>query len=311
MQMFKNVLITGANAGLGRETARQLAEQPQIEKIYLACRNAEKAEAAQNALASQTRRDIFEVLILDVADPTSVRQAVLKIKTPLDAVVLNAGGSGGKSPNELTKDGVTTIFAANVLGHTVLVEELLARQLITSTVVYSSSEAARGIPRMGVAKPEIKEASLDEFAAIADGSKFGPTADPLAVYGTIKLVGTLWMASMARKHPHVRFVSMSPGGTTGTNGMDDLPFFKKLMFKHIGGSIMPLFGMMHSVETGARRYLDALENLSFKSGHFYASDKGSPTGPVVDQLTIDPAFTELSNNLSAQDNAYGAIQQFV
>lgn len=307
MEKFKNILITGANAGLGREAARQLAEQPQVEKIYLACRNAQKANAAKKEITQQTGRDIFEVLIVDVADPQSVRNAVPEITTPLDAVVLNAGGSGGKAPNDLTKDGVTTIFAANVLGHTVLVEELLEKQLITSTVVYSSSEAARGIPRMGVAKPDLKDTSVEEFAAIANGSKFGPKADPLAIYGTIKLVGTLWMASMARKHPHIRFVTMSPGGTAGTNGMDDLPFFKKLMFKYVGGSIMPLFGMMHSVETGARRYLDALENLSFKSGHFYASNTGSPTGPVVDQVTIEPAFS----NLSAQDNAYSAVQQFV
>lgn len=307
MQTLKNVLITGANAGLGRETARQLAEQPQVENIYLACRNPAKAHAAKRELTEQTNRDVFSVLILDVADPESVRSAAAEITTPLDAVVLNAGGSGGKTPNDLTKDGVTTIFAANVLGHTVLVEALLEKQLITSTVVYSSSEAARGIPRMGVAKPDVVDASVDEFAAIANGSKFGPKADPLAIYGTIKLVGTLWMASMARKHPHIRFVSMSPGGTAGTNGMDDLPFLKKLMFKYVGGSIMPLLGMMHGVEEGARRYLDALENISFESGHFYASNTGSPTGPVVDQVTIEPSFS----NLSAQDNAYRAVQQFV
>ncbi len=306
MQRFKNVLITGANAGLGRETARQLATQPQVETIYLACRNLEKATAAKIDLTNQTGRDIFEIVIMDVADPDSVRRGVQEITTPLDAVVLNAGGSGGKSPNNLTKDGVTTIFAANVLGHTVLVEELLAKQLITSTVVYSSSEAARGIPRMGVAKPDVEDASVEEFTAIADGSKFGPKADPLAIYGTIKLVGTLWMAAMARKHPHIRFVSMSPGGTAGTNGMDDLPFLKKFMFKYIGGSIMPLFGMMHSVEKGARRYLDALESISFESGHFYASHAGSPTGPVVDQVTIEPGFS----SVSAQDNAYRAVQQF-
>ncbi len=45
MQRLSKVLITGANAGLGREAARQLAEQTQVEKIYLACRNDQKAEA--------------------------------------------------------------------------------------------------------------------------------------------------------------------------------------------------------------------------------------------------------------------------
>ena len=69
---------------------------------------------------------------------------------------------------------------------------------------------------------------------------------------------------------------------------------------------MPLFGMMHSVETGARRYVDGLMNPEFKSGHFYASRAGSPTGPVVDQVSIDAAL----GDTRAQDNAAAAIRQF-
>ena len=307
MNPIQTVLITGANAGLGREAARQLALQKGIKKIYLACRSAEKAETAKVGLAAETGRDIFEIVILDVANSDSVRKAVAKMVTPVDAVVLNAGGTGGQTPNALTGDGVTTIFAANVLGHAVLVEELISRQLVTSTILYAGSEAARGIPKMGVAKPELKSASVDEFVSIADGSLFGPKADPLDIYGTIKLTGALWMASMSRQYPHLRFVTMSPGGTTGTNGMDDLPFLKKLFFKYVGGLLMPMFGMMHSVETGARRYVDGLLNPRFESGRFYASHSGSPTGPVVDQVTIDASL----GNVNAQNNAYRAIHQLV
>ena len=187
-----------------------------------------------------------------------------------------------------------------------LVDELLERQLVTSTVLYAGSEAARGIPKMGVAKPDMVTSSEVEFTAIADGRKFGPKADPLDIYGTIKLTGAMWMASMARKHPHIRFVTMSPGGTTGTNGMDDLPLLKKIFFKYIGSTLMPIFGMMHSVETGAKRYVDGLLNPKFESGHFYASRAGSPTGPVVDQTTIDPSL----GNQDAQDNANRAVHQF-
>lgn len=159
---------------------------------------------------------------------------------------------------------------------------------------------------MGVAKPELETSSMEEFASIANGSKFGAKADPLDIYGTIKLTGALWMASMSRQHPHLRFVTMSPGGTTGTNGMDDLPFLKKLFFKYVGGLFMPMLGMMHSVDKGAKRYLDGLFDPRFESGHFYASQAGSPTGPVVDQLTIEPSL----GNITAQDNARLAIQQF-
>ena len=69
---------------------------------------------------------------------------------------------------------------------------------------------------------------------------------------------------------------------------------------------MPMFGMMHSVEKGAKRYLDGLFDPRFKSGHFYASHVGSPTGPLIDQVSIEPLF----GNAIAQDNARQAIQQF-
>lgn len=307
MNPIQSVLITGANAGLGREAARQLALEKGIEKIYLGCRNMEKARAAKVALEAETGRQIFEIILMDVSDPGSVRKAVAGMAAPVDAVVLNAGGTGGRTPNALTGDGVTHIFAANILGHVVLVEELLERQLVTSTILFAGSEAARGIPKMGIARPDMETSSEAEFRMIANGQKFGPKADPLFVYSYIKLAGTHWMASMARQHPHIRFVTMSPGGTAGTNGMDDLPFLKKVFFKYIGGTLMPLLGMMHSVEKGAKRYVDGLLNPRFESGHFYASRAGYPTGPVVDQATLDGDLA----NQSFQDNASRALRGFI
>ena len=43
----KTALITGANAGIGKEVARQLALRPEIARIYLACRSKDRAIAAQ------------------------------------------------------------------------------------------------------------------------------------------------------------------------------------------------------------------------------------------------------------------------
>lgn len=306
MKPIRSVLITGANAGLGLECARQMALQDSVQKIYLACRNETKALTAKANLEAETGRSIFEIVLMDMMDLDSVRAAVATLNTPVDAVVLNAGGMGGTTPNALTSDGVTHMFAVNVLGHAVLVDHLLERGLITSVVLYAGSEAARGISKMGVPRPVLDTSSVSEFVSIANGSKFGNDTDPMVIYGTIKLTAALWMASMARQHPHIRFITMSPGGTTGTNGMDDLPFVKKVLFKYIGGALMPLFGMMHGVEVGAKRYVDGLKDSSFKTGRFYASKGGSPTGPVVDQATL---FPDLSNP-HFEDNANQAVHYF-
>ena len=69
----KTVLITGANAGIGKEVARQLALRPEIARIYLACRNQDRATTAKAELEAATGRPIFDIILMDVADPGSVR----------------------------------------------------------------------------------------------------------------------------------------------------------------------------------------------------------------------------------------------
>ena len=120
--MNETIIITGANAGLGKDAARQLALKEETKKIYLACRNLEKAEAAKADLEKITGRSVFEIMIVDVSKPESVRSAVAKLKEPVDALIMNAGGMGGKNPEKITADGVTSIFAVNVLGHVAMVE---------------------------------------------------------------------------------------------------------------------------------------------------------------------------------------------
>ena len=99
--MNESILITGANAGLGKETARQLALKKETKKVILFCRNRARAEAAKKDLEEKTGKKIFEIIIGDVTDANSVRKAVEEIKEPIDAVVLNAGGVVGKTAAKL------------------------------------------------------------------------------------------------------------------------------------------------------------------------------------------------------------------
>ena len=125
MESMKRILITGANGGLGKESARLLAKQTGVEKIYLGCRNAERAELAKKSLELQTGKNIFEVLLMDVSNIESVRSSVTSISEPIDGLIMNAGGMGSRTPGQKTKDGATMLFAANVLGHAALVDELM------------------------------------------------------------------------------------------------------------------------------------------------------------------------------------------
>src|SRR5579872_6982964 len=104
--MNESILITGANAGLGKETARQLAMKRETKKVILFCRNQARAEAAKKDLEEKTGKKIFEIVIGDVTDANSVRKAVDTIKEPIDAVVLNARIVVGKTAAKITPSGM-------------------------------------------------------------------------------------------------------------------------------------------------------------------------------------------------------------
>ena len=305
----KVALITGANAGIGKELARQLAESGDYQKIYLACRNRAKAAAAEAELKAVTGKEIFETIVVDVSDLASVQGALASLKEPVDDLVMNAGGAGGKTPLALTKGGVTEIFADNVLGHVALLEGLIDAGKLRHAAVYAGSEAARGVPKLGMKRPVVKTGSVDEFVSLCDGGFFrGRKPDGTLAYGQVKLVAALWMASLARRYPELRLVTMSPGNTSGTEAARDFPLpFRVLMKYVLMPVVMPLFGIVQGLEKGAKRHVDALNDAALKTGAFYASKADALTGPVVDQSTIMP---ELANT-TYQDHANEAVHRFL
>ena len=306
---IKTVMITGANGGLGKETARQFALIGSTETVYLACRNREKAEDAKKSLEEITGRSLFEVVEMDTSDVNSVRSAVDTIDRPIEGLVMNAGGIVGKNFAEKTADGVTQMLAVNLLGHTVLLERLLKSDKLTKAALFSGSEAARGVPKFGLRKPRLNSYSVDELESVCNGTFFPGKMNFMIAYQYVKFLGALYMSSMARRYPELRLMTVSPGSTSGTDIYNNAPLSTKVAIKI--ASFLPLKslreGSFHSVEDGARRYVDALNDEAYKSGIFYASEKLSLTGAMVDQGDV---FPDLNNELY-QDNAYEALHRFV
>eukprot|EP00928_Gymnodinium_smaydae_P046031 TRINITY_DN3062_c0_g2_i1.p1 TRINITY_DN3062_c0_g2~~TRINITY_DN3062_c0_g2_i1.p1 ORF type:complete len:325 (-),score=44.33 TRINITY_DN3062_c0_g2_i1:295-1269(-) len=311
------VLITGANVGIGFECARQLALLDGIEKVIITCRSAEKGAAAKDRLTKLVKKDIFQVVPLELSNLKSVKDAVevLSKGSKIDGVILNAGGAGGAEPKALTADGVTNSIAANVLGHVVLVEEMIRVGLLSgseATVIYSGSESARGVPQMKLPAPKLQSGSIDEFKSICDGRFFpeNVTKKNLSHMSKFlgahsKYVGTMWMSSMARQH-NIRFVTISPGATAGTTTTRDLPLRTQIFVRTLV-RVLSFVGVSHTVRVGARRYIDALMCPDlYQSGVFYGSKKGL-SGAVVDQTELLDDFAKKDY----QDNANAAIHAFL
>jgi len=175
-------LVTGANSGIGYETAAALAGHGA--HVILACRDDEKARRARDKLESELDRSSLELLHLDLADLVSVRRAadeVLAGHARLDIVVNNAGVMG--TPYRQTADGFELQMATNHLGHFALTGLLLDRVVTTerSRIVTVSSH----MHRMGRLHP-------DDVA----GSAFHST---WVAYGTSKLANLLFTDELSRR----------------------------------------------------------------------------------------------------------------
>lgn len=304
-----SILITGANSGLGFEAARQFALRDGVSKIILACRNKARAQAARQKLEGMTGKAIFEILIVDVGDLESCRRAVEALDTKIDWVILNAGGGGGTEPTKITDDGVMHIFGINVLGHVHFTDLIIANGKLseTGTVMYVASFAARGAPEVRADKPPITEGSVEEWTSVANGTKFDDKSSYTDIYGATKLMGALWTMSMARQHPKMRFMTIDPGMARGTSGTASLPFFQRVTMESAMW-VMEKLGRAHSVDVGAKRYVDVMLNTDdFTTGVWWGSQKGL-TGKLADQKEHWP---EIIGNKAAQDNANSAIHNFL
>ncbi len=144
----KVCLVTGANTGIGRVTARELASRGA--GVLLACRDAKKSEGVLDDIrkVSGTEAVPPELFEMDLSDLSSVRACAARVLSrpgPLDVLINNAGLAGKRG---VTRQGFELTFGVNHLGHFLLTQLLLPKLLAQprSRVVNVSSKAHYNAP---------------------------------------------------------------------------------------------------------------------------------------------------------------------
>ncbi len=178
----KVALVTGANTGIGRVTAVELARQGA--HIFVACRSAERAQTVLEEIREQPEGGKAELLPLELGDFASIRECArtfLARGLPLHLLVNNAGLAGARG---YTKEGFELAFGINHLGHFLLTQLLLDRIKAAAparivTVASRAHYRARGIDWQAVREPT-------------------RTATGLQEYGVSKLANVLFSAELGR-----------------------------------------------------------------------------------------------------------------
>jgi len=123
-QAGRTAVVTGANSGLGLETARELARHGA--DVVLACRDTAKGERALQDIRASAPDARLEVAALDLASLDSVKAFATTLSERnggIDLLINNAGVMA--SPHRRTSDGFELQFGTNVLGHFALTAQLL------------------------------------------------------------------------------------------------------------------------------------------------------------------------------------------
>jgi len=259
-QTGKIAIVTGANSGLGYETALGLAKVGY--KIVMASRNREKSEAARDKILKKQPGALLDILLLDLNSLASVREFATAFKAKydrLDLLVNNAGLM--MPPYQKTEDGFESQIGINHLGHFLLTGLLIdtLKQSPDSRVVSLSSIAHRN-----------GKIRFDDL-------HFSKKYNAQTAYSQSKLACLMFAYELQRRLEKNRYDVISVAAHPGvamTNLMQYLPPF----FVKVGKVVGPL--LLQPVRMGAMPTLRAALDPGVKGGEYYGpSGFGEVKGP--------------------------------
>jgi NAD(P)-dependent dehydrogenase (short-subunit alcohol dehydrogenase family) len=255
----KTCVVTGANSGIGKETALGLACMGA--HVVMVCRNADKGMAALDQVRRESDSAEVDLIVADISSQKSVRELARRIRedySRLDVLINNAGAAVPK--RTLSADGIEMTVAGNHLGAfllTMLLLDLLESSA-PSRIVNVSSEAQRRT-RIDMNDPQFVDRRYRSFAA----------------YGQSKLMMNICTFELARRldgtgvtanclHPGVVKTNIAGGSL-------------------VGKVIWALFSpFMLSSQQGAQvsLYLASSPEVAQVSGKYFVKCKPAPSNPL-------------------------------
>jgi len=282
-QTGRTAVITGANTGLGYETAAALAAKRA--HVVLAVRNLDKGNEAARRLEQATPGASVTVQELDLTSLESVRAAADELRSEHDTIDLLINNAGVMfTPKATTKDGFELQFGTNHLGHFAFTGLLLDRLL--------GVEGSRVITVSSVGHRFVREIRFDDLQWEHDYSR-------VRAYGQAKLANLLFTYELQRRLRGTSTIAAAahPGGSR-TELTRNLPS----VVAAVSRRLEPLF---QGADMGALPTLRAATDPDVLGGQYYGPDgfaeqRGYPK--IV-------ASSEASHDVDAQKRLWAVSEQ--
>lgn len=262
----KTAIVTGSNTGIGYETALDLYQKGA--KVYVACRNEEKALNAITRMKAQGGTGELIYGHLDLASLSTVKQfadKVLETESRLDLLVNNGGIM--IPPASKTEDGFEIQFGVNFIGHFALTGRLfnLLEATKGSRVVTLSSIAHRG--------------AVIDF----DNFRLEKEYNNWREYGQSKLADIIFALEFEKRLRNNGYQIMSLAAHPG--------FSKTDLQKYMDKDMLASLDLMTAKE-GAQPTLAACLREDAKGGQYWGPDgpkeqKGKPALAKISAAALD------------------------
>ncbi len=250
-------LVTGANAGIGKQTALELAQMGAT--VVLVARNRERGEAARAEIGADGGP--VELLLADFSSPASIRAMTEAFKARydrLDVLVNNAGVY--LTGRDETAEGLEMTFAVNHLGYfmttLLLWDRLLAAH--SARVIVLSSDAHR-------------QAKLN-FDDLQNGRKYAG----FRAYSQSKLANVLFTYELDRRRGHapVTVNAVHPGFVASNFGRNNRGLVGLAMTR-----LVPLFAKTVVEGAATSVYLASSPDVAGVSGQYFTNCRAVKSAP--------------------------------
>ncbi len=283
----KTCIVTGANSGIGFQTARGLALKGA--KVFMICRNPAKGQKALETILAEVPAAELELVIADLSSQKQIRRAgasILDQTDQIDVLVNNAGAWFSK--RTMTEDGIESVFAVNHLAY-----------ILLTHLIYPALQKAPEARIINVSSDNHFDTKI-HFGNLYLDKKY----NGLRSYAQSKLGNVLFTYELDRRKTdkHITVNALQPGLVKTDIGLKHTLWLHSFVWKlRRSGGVSPEEGAKTSL------YLATSDEVKGVSAKYWDKCKPKPSAKLSHNTEAASKLWDISMELCGIDDFFKPI----